>query len=404
MAKRDLVGQVFGHLKVLAPLDSIENSVGRKVPQWLCRCDLCGETKAYPVPLRHSNGEARRCDCEKRDNRDLTGQTFGHLYVKSKVDGPTKYKAYWLCHCSVCGNDAVIPATNLLNGKNKSCGCNRYASGNLGHTLMDLTGQRFGSLVVIGRAENNIQPSGMECVMWNCRCDCGTEKVISGNHLRKGDTLSCGCYRKNRRKVNLVGNTYGTWLVLNEIEPIKIGTKLRSRWNCQCTKCGAERVILTDRLRDKRGIQLCECELVKSLGENTIENILIELGINYTRNESVDGCRNDKTGGIPKFDFVLHDTGLLIEYDGDQHFGLAHGNLWDYNDVIRCDKFKDTWCIDNKRALLRIPYTEYKLLNKEYLQNAMALALHNANNNQMITFMNPELYRKRDSEVNNICA
>lgn len=31
---------------------------------------------------------------------------------------------------------------------------------------------------------------------WLCRCDCGTEKIISGKSLRSGNTFSCGCYKK----------------------------------------------------------------------------------------------------------------------------------------------------------------------------------------------------------------
>lgn len=58
---------------------------------------------------------------------------------------------------------------------------------------IDLTGQRFGRLVVIreyGRKNGH--------VAWLCRCDCGVEKVISGNHLRKGAVSSCGCLRDEK--------------------------------------------------------------------------------------------------------------------------------------------------------------------------------------------------------------
>lgn len=32
--------------------------------------------------------------------------------------------------------------------------------------------------------------------MWLCECDCGTEKIINGSHLRQGHTRSCGCLSK----------------------------------------------------------------------------------------------------------------------------------------------------------------------------------------------------------------
>ena len=55
--------------------------------------------------------------------------------------------------------------------------------------LKDLTGQRFGRLVVLERAENNMHRK----TQWKCRCDCGNERVIEGNSLRRGVTKSCGC-------------------------------------------------------------------------------------------------------------------------------------------------------------------------------------------------------------------
>lgn len=32
--------------------------------------------------------------------------------------------------------------------------------------------------------------------LWDCLCDCGGRAVVPGSRLRRGDTSSCGCYRK----------------------------------------------------------------------------------------------------------------------------------------------------------------------------------------------------------------
>ena len=56
----------------------------------------------------------------------------------------------------------------------------------------DLTNQRFGRLVVLERAENDKH----SCTCWVCKCDCGNIKTIRGNALRRGLTVSCGCYHK----------------------------------------------------------------------------------------------------------------------------------------------------------------------------------------------------------------
>lgn len=66
--------------------------------------------------------------------------------------------------------------------------------------FVDLTGQRFGRLVVIERLPNNKHGGAM----WLCECDCGSGKPVatSSNHLRMGDCKSCGClYTEHTKKI-----------------------------------------------------------------------------------------------------------------------------------------------------------------------------------------------------------
>lgn len=56
--------------------------------------------------------------------------------------------------------------------------------------LQDLTGQRINRWTVLERAPN----TGLGHLRWVCRCDCGVEKLVKGNHLRSGASKSCGCY------------------------------------------------------------------------------------------------------------------------------------------------------------------------------------------------------------------
>ena len=58
--------------------------------------------------------------------------------------------------------------------------------------FIDLTGQRFGRLTLLNRAENT--PGGK--TRFRCKCDCGNESVVQGTHLRSGHTESCGCVRQ----------------------------------------------------------------------------------------------------------------------------------------------------------------------------------------------------------------
>lgn len=60
-------------------------------------------------------------------------------------------------------------------------------------SLRDLTGQRFGRLIVIERAENK----GKQ-VAWLCRCDCGAEITTRSDNLTSGGTQSCGCFNREQ--------------------------------------------------------------------------------------------------------------------------------------------------------------------------------------------------------------
>lgn len=61
--------------------------------------------------------------------------------------------------------------------------------------LADLTGQRFGRLVVLGAGEYVLSKSGYRRATCVVRCDCGAERTIQRQYLITGDTRSCGCLK-----------------------------------------------------------------------------------------------------------------------------------------------------------------------------------------------------------------
>jgi len=73
--------------------------------------------------------------------------------------------------------------------------------------LVDLTGKRFGRLIVIKRVE---RPYNLKkkAAYWLCKCDCGSDTIVISNGLIDyGDggskTRSCGCLNKeiNRKRI-----------------------------------------------------------------------------------------------------------------------------------------------------------------------------------------------------------
>lgn len=68
---------------------------------------------------------------------------------------------------------------------------------------LDLTGQRYGRLMVLAPAENI---GGRTA--WLCRCDCGQETIVKTYHLRSGHTKSCGCQNGSGGLRTPLGLTY----------------------------------------------------------------------------------------------------------------------------------------------------------------------------------------------------
>ena len=123
---------------------------------------------------------------------DLTGCRFGKLLALKECDERKYYGKtpiiMWECKCD-CGNYITVASRNLKNGNTQSCGC--YNIERIKNTkTKDLTGMRFGRLVVIKKSVN-----ASNKVKWICQCDCGNTIVIQSYNLLKNITKSCGCYR-----------------------------------------------------------------------------------------------------------------------------------------------------------------------------------------------------------------
>lgn len=56
--------------------------------------------------------------------------------------------------------------------------------------LIDLSGERFGRLVVIKRIGTRATHP-----LWLCKCDCGNYAEVTTANLRSGASTSCGCYK-----------------------------------------------------------------------------------------------------------------------------------------------------------------------------------------------------------------
>lgn len=155
----------------------------------------------------------------------IIGQKFGKWTVIRPADNRGNQK-YLFCICD-CGKEKEVNYRNLISGKTNSCGCNCKK--------IDLTNKRFGKLKVLYEVNPYMQPNGKPNRVWHCICDCGNEKNVLQKCLSDGSTKSCGCTIKSRKHMDLTGQTFGGWTVLNEEEPIKDNSgHLVRMWRCRC--------------------------------------------------------------------------------------------------------------------------------------------------------------------------
>lgn len=177
--------------------------------------------------------------------RDLRGQTFGLLTAVEYAGRNKNRGSEWWCVCSGpdCGSRrAKVRGTSLTQGQTTSCGCKQKT---------DLTGRRFGKLVVIEQAEH-----AGDRIQWRCVCDCGTESVVRASSLTRGKTKSCGCGA--RQKIDLAGRTFGDLAVVEEASRGGNGSAI---WLCRCS-CGNEVVFRGSDLREWR--TSCGCKTRKA--------------------------------------------------------------------------------------------------------------------------------------------
>lgn len=146
----------------------------------LFQCPYCNtlfETKISHVVDKYT----KSCGCQhyyKYNEGDYLGDDKTLLVKRTKR---VKNKYYGIFKCSYCGKFFENEIDHIAKNRVKSCGC---------LTSKDLTGQRFGKLVVVSK---NLEEKKNGQVYWNCVCDCGGKAIVPSTRLIHGSTQSCGC-------------------------------------------------------------------------------------------------------------------------------------------------------------------------------------------------------------------
>lgn len=354
----NLIGKKYGKLTVLYRVKNIG-----KLTAWMCECE-CGTRKPIAA-LNLKNGHTQSCGClgaeSSRNNlkkaleniryEDLTNQKFGRLTALYRVENRAN-QTTWHCICE-CGNEIDVYAASLKNGKTQSCGCYRKEIAQ--SKAIDMTGERFGRLLVLERT--NLR-SG-KTVVWKCKCDCGNICYVSRNALQQGKTQSCGCLQKERASAtnfkDITGKRFGKLIALYPIDKGECNYSSIT-WHCQCD-CGNTHEVSGSLLRTGK-VRSCGC--ISSYGEECIATICRKHSLQYEQQKTFESCRFKDTGKKARFDFYINQS-YLIEFDGVQHFICTDkdwNTLENFEQTQMRDAYKNQWCKDNNIPLIRIPYTK----------------------------------------------
>lgn len=137
---------------------------------------------------------------------------------------------------------------------------------------VEMIGQRFGRLVVKLFARRTRWPSGMTCLWWRCRCDCGKTKIARTADLRGGDT-------QNSRKI---ATRHG----MSDAPEYYV-------WSSMIQRCHTR----SDRAYKwygARGIRVCR------RWRNGFENFFADMGRRPSPKHQLERKRNDRGYSPPK--------------------------------------------------------------------------------------------------------
>ena len=173
---------------------------------------------------------------------DESGHRYGGLTALYPVEG--KQCAWWLCRCD-CGNYITVRGYSLRQGMTKSCGCKQ-------HEINDITGNRYGHLVVLRFAEMRGHQS-----YWECACDCGNTVITRGGNLSSNEMKVCrvGCdgrpenVREDERKLKAYIDSANRRSLQFNLAPDEFSFLIHQ----PCHYCGIEPAGGVDRLNPGMG-------------------------------------------------------------------------------------------------------------------------------------------------------
>ena len=200
---------------------------------------------------------------------NIAGVRFGHLVAVEPTSERKNGYTVWKCLCD-CGRIVMYSSRHLKNGWRTACedpACEYHQEECRMHARYeDLTGQRFGKLVVKSMAGKDSNGQ----TMWNCVCDCGGTVVAPTGQLKAGYRRSCGCLSRPPRK-DWIGKTFGN-LTVTAYDGKRSG---KHWWKCTCS-CGNKVTVCQSNLMSGHTIS-CGCQNTPFASRTLVDGTCVEV-------------------------------------------------------------------------------------------------------------------------------
>lgn len=143
-----------------------------------------GEQGLPPIKSQHS----------AKIEIDITGQKFGTLTAIRRCQ-TRDMASFWVFVCD-CGYQGTFERKKVMDGPRSCCDTCKKQNEKPKPRTPDITGQRFGQLTVMHKAEQTLK-SGTQ---WVCKCDCGAVLKNRYFDLVNGRLKRCGRCRHKEEK------------------------------------------------------------------------------------------------------------------------------------------------------------------------------------------------------------
>lgn len=287
---------------------------------------------------------------------------------------------YGIFECSHCEEHKHFEASvsNIATGRIKSCGC-LAKQANKTPRYKYKVGDKVGPYGCIFLEEVPRKNPKKRRGKFTCS-NCNNTFIADLTSVAYGSSSSCGC--KHREQVKELNQNkivyyqpgeeiadFGVTFIKDKTYNDNKKKQVRISF-FKCPKCGETfEASPTDIKRN--AIVCCKKCLQGSKGEELIKKILDEEKIKYQSQYTTKDCINPDTGYKLRFDFFLPEYNIIIEYDGIQHYKSNGETGWNteknLTETQKRDKIKNKYCEDNNIRLIRIPYTDFSILDKTYL-------------------------------------